>query len=51
MKDTDLEAIKLLAELARREKSTVEAVVDTTVEVIEAPFRIAGKLFDDIFGL
>lgn len=32
-------------------KDIIEDVEDVVVEIIEAPFKIAGKLLDDIFGL
>lgn len=44
--------LKLLLELAKLEnkKSVIEKASDVVVDVVEAPFKIAGRLFDDIFG-
>ena len=51
------EQIEILIRLAELEmkhrasnKSVVEKVSDGVVDVIEAPFKIAGRLMDDIFG-
>lgn len=40
-----------LAELQRKEKSVVDKASDLVVDTVKAPFKIAGRLFDDIFGL
>ena len=50
MNEEELEALKLLIELDKARKSPVEKVSDTVVDIVEAPFKIAGRLFDDIFG-
>lgn len=50
MKEEELAKILIAAELEANKKGPVETVVDTTVEIIEAPFKIAGRLFDDLFG-
>lgn len=34
-----------------KKKTIVEKASDVVVEVVEAPFKIASRLFDDIFGL
>jgi len=31
-------------------KDIVEGTEEVIVEVVKAPFKIAGKLFDDLFG-
>ena len=50
MDKQDLELLALLARLEREQKSIVEKTSDIIVDVVEAPFKIAGRLFDDIFG-
>ena len=45
-----LKAIELEMEWRRRNKSVVEKISDGVVDVVEAPFKIAGRLFDDLFG-
>jgi len=45
-----IELLLKLAEMERDNKPIVEKVSDVVVDVVEAPFKIAGRLFDDIFG-
>lgn len=45
----DADKIKLALELYKASKSPVDHAVDFAVDVVEAPFKIVGRLFDDIF--
>lgn len=50
MEKEELELALKLIELSKRDKSMVEKTSDLVVGVVEAPFKIAGQLLDDLFG-
>jgi hypothetical protein len=50
MNRAELEALRLLLEAGERNKSIVDKGADLVVDVVEAPFKIVGRLFDDLFS-
>lgn len=45
-----LKLLKAEQEYEQSQKSVVEKASDVVVDVVEAPFKIAGRLMDDLFG-
>jgi len=50
MTKEELEALTQLIEAEQRSKSVVEKTSDLVVDVVEAPFKIANRLLNDLFS-